>query len=421
MEELPLSASQKSSIELEADRPILEILEGGQSSLADIDEVQQFFEDALDQQYIAESDLLELLDSLELDDNQAAELYARLEQMEIKVVIPEQQTAKSKLVKQSDEIALDSMSLFLRSLSQYNLLTPAGEVSLAKQKDVYLPYRLSEKEAAGKTQEEQDRLFESKIADLSDEQQQAVRQGKLAFDKLMNSNLRLVVSIAKNYRSDGMTTLDFIQEGIIGLRRAVEKFDWTKGFKFSTYATWWIKQAINRGLINKSDNIRKPIHVADQIKKVRRAEKRLFMELGRQPTPKEIASDIDSPKIGEEKVVELTSIDESMDTSSLDKQVGSDNDREILDLIADKLTVPVEEQAAENIISTDLKKLISELPLTERKVIEMRYGLNGADKPATLEEIGHQIGVSREKVRQLERVALNTLASLPDAKKLVGY
>jgi RNA polymerase primary sigma factor len=268
----------------------------------------------------------------------------------------------------------DGMQGFLRDIGKVDLLTAAQEVALAKR------------------------------IELGDD---AAKQ------HMMEANLRLVVSIAKRYRNMGLPFLDLIQEGSIGLVRAVEKFDHRKGFKFSTYATWWIRQAISRALADKSRTIRMPVHVVEKLNTIVRAERELRAKLGREPLSVEIARDVDLP------VVEVEQIRRSAQTPmSLDTPVGDDSGTAFGDLVADDAPPP-EDTADGNFRAIVLARALGTLTIRERRVLELRYGLDGTT-PATLEEVGLVFGVTRERIRQIEAHSLRKLRGTPDMRSIVS-
>jgi RNA polymerase primary sigma factor len=269
----------------------------------------------------------------------------------------------------------DALQLFLNEAGKYKLLTAAEEVELAKRIE---------------------------------------RGDKEAKDLMINSNLRLVVSIAKKYQGHGISLLDLIQEGIIGLIRAVEKFDWRRGYKFSTYATWWIRQAVQRGVANKSRTIRIPVHIVEREQKIARAERELTAKLERPPTDEEVAK---QTKLSLKHVQEVRSAARAV--TSLDKPVGAEGDARFGDLIAGEETEPSEEVHV-SLAERAVRKAVDTLPEREREVVKLRYGMNGDRDPQSLEEIGRTLGITRERVRQIEAQALARLAERREVAALGG-
>jgi RNA polymerase primary sigma factor len=269
----------------------------------------------------------------------------------------------------------DALQLFLNEAGKYKLLTAAEEVELAKRIE---------------------------------------RGDKEAKDLMINSNLRLVVSIAKKYQGHGISLLDLIQEGIIGLIRAVEKFDWRRGYKFSTYATWWIRQAVQRGVANKSRTIRIPVHIVEREQKISRAERELTAKLERPPTDEEVAK---QTKLSLKHVQEVRSAARAV--TSLDKPVGAEGDARFGDLIAGEETEPSEEVHV-SLAERAVRKAVDTLPEREREVVKLRYGMNGDRDPQSLEEIGRRLGITRERVRQIEAQALARLAERREVAALGG-
>jgi RNA polymerase primary sigma factor len=271
------------------------------------------------------------------------------------------------------EISTDSLQLFLREIAKVDLLTAAQEVELAKRIE---------------------------------------RGDHDAMQEMVEANLRLVVSIAKRYRNQGVPFLDLIQEGTIGLVRAAEKFDYRKGFKFSTYATWWIRQAVARGLADKARTIRMPVHIVEKLNKIVRSERKLRAELCREPLPFEIALDLDLP------LDEVEQIMRSAQTPvSLEKPVGDEGESEFGHFLTDE-NVPLPEEAAEVAMRNEtLKKLLATLTQRQRSVLELRYGLDG-EHPRTLDEVGRTFNVTRERIRQIESQSLKKLRALADSHSL---
>jgi RNA polymerase primary sigma factor len=271
------------------------------------------------------------------------------------------------------DVTTDSLGLFLKDIGKARLLTAQEEVGLA------------------------------------------IRIERGDFDakqKMVRSNLRLVVSIAKNYRNQGLPFLDLIQEGTLGLVRAAEKFDYRKGFKFSTYATWWIRQAVARALADKARTIRIPVHVVEKLNKIGRAERKLVTELGREPTAEEIA------EVTGIEPEEVESIKRSAQAPvSLEKPVGDEEESEFGQFIADERAESPYERAAEILTKEALREALENLSYRERRVLELRYGLGG-EHPRTLDEVGRTFNIPRERIRQIENQSLKKLQSLAEAQKL---
>ncbi len=252
---------------------------------------------------------------------------------------------------------------------------------------------------------EEERIIAQKMAEGDED----------AKETLINSNLRLVVSIAKKYMNRGLSLLDLIQEGNLGLIKAVDKFDYTKGFKFSTYATWWIRQAITRAIADQARTIRIPVHMVETINKLTRIQRQLVQDLGREPTTEELA---EAMGMEPAKIREIQKI--SQDPISIDKPVGEEEDSHLVDFISnDELAAP-EEEVARNLLKEDLIKALGTLTERERKVIELRFGLKDG-VPMTLEQVGKKLGVTRERIRQIEAKAIRKLSRASSSKKLEGY
>jgi RNA polymerase primary sigma factor len=319
--------------------------------------VQAFVDDAEDRGAVDESALEAFAVEHELDDDELTALRAELDAREVEVVAPapdEPHVAPA---------STDSLTLFMNAAGRYELLTAADEVALAKRIE---------------------------------------RGDKAAKDLMINSNLRLVVSIAKRYQGRDLPLGDLIQEGVIGLNRAVEKFDWRRGFKFSTYATWWIRQACQRAIANQSTTIRVPVHVNERRLKLSRAANQLQAKLGRDATREELA---------EAAGLSLQHVDEALDAAdapvSLNASVGSEGDTELGDLFSDPSAADPAEDAEESLKRQTVQKALARLPERQRRIVELRYGFGG--ETTSLEAIGKELGITRERVRQLEREALDRL------------
>jgi RNA polymerase primary sigma factor len=303
------------------------------------------------------------LDEVESDDEAAADVYAALDAL-----------AVDEAEEPPDlEFSADSLQLFLKDVGKVDLLTAAQEVELAKRIE---------------------------------------RGDDRAKQQMVEANLRLVVSIAKRYRNQGLPFLDLIQEGTIGLVRAAEKFDWRKGYKFSTYATWWIRQAVARALADKARTIRMPVHVVEKLNKIMRTERKLRAERGREPTNAEIAHELDMT-VAEVDAIRRT----SQAPVSLEKPVGDEEESEFGHFIEDE-NIPLPDEAADTAFRAEaLARCLSALNYRERRVLELRYGLNG-EQPCTLDEVGRTFQVTRERIRQIENQGLKKLRALAESQKL---
>jgi RNA polymerase primary sigma factor len=314
------------------------------------------------------------LEELELDAVQIDEFYGRLEELQIELVdSAAEEEDDPEVVVDEREVSTEALQLFLKDIGKVELLTAAQEIELAKRIE---------------------------------------RGDHRAKQEMVEANLRLVVSIAKRYRNQGLPFLDLIQEGTIGLVRAAEKFDHRKGFKFSTYATWWIRQAVARALADKARTIRMPVHVVEKLNKIMRTERKLRAERGREPMSSEIAKEL------ELTIDEVDQIRRSAQTPvSLEKPVGDDEESEFGHFITDELA-PLPDELAEDVLRKEaLVKILGTLSERERRVLELRYGLNG-EQPRTLDEVGRTFQVTRERIRQIENQSLKKLRALADSQKL---
>src|ERR1700761_1353975 len=299
--------------------------------------------------------------------------------------------------------AADLVRVYLNGIGKTALLTAADEVELAKRIEagLYAAHLLDTRK----------RLGENRKRDLA----MVVRDGEAARSHLLEANLRLVVSLAKRYTGRGMPLLDLIQEGNLGLIRAVEKFDYAKGFKFSTYATWWIRQAITRGMADQARTIRLPVHLVEQVNKIARVKRDLHQRLGRDATNEEIAEESGIPA---EKVSDL--LDHSRDPVSLDMPVGNEEEAPLGDFIEDGEAADAETTVISHLLHDDLRRVLATLEEREQNVIRMRYGL-GDGQPRTLDQIGRRFGLSRERVRQIEREVMAKLRLGERADRLRAY
>jgi RNA polymerase primary sigma factor len=326
---------------------------------------------------IRQHELHEVLEPLDLDALELEAFRQELEQRGIEVVeddrgAPEPVPAPPQPQPVFVETTTDALQLFLREAGRHPLLTAAQEVELSKR----------------------------------------IERGDMqAKQRMIQSNLRLVVSIAKNYRNQGLPFLDLIQEGTLGLIRAVEKFDWRRGYKFSTYATWWIRQAVARALADKARTIRMPVHIVERLQKLNKAERMLWTQLGREPTLEEVAEEASLP-IEQAKEVKAA----AHASTSLDQPVGDQDDAVFGDFVAGDGPSP-DEQVEVLLRSQALARALSALSERERRVLILRYGLDNSD-PKTLEEIGRRLDLTRERVRQIEGQALKRLARLHEIESV---
>jgi len=269
--------------------------------------------------------------------------------------------------------SLDSLRMYLREIGRVPLLTAGQEVSLAKR----------------------------------------IERGDMtAKNEMIEANLRLVVSIAKGYLGRGLSFLDLIQEGSLGLIRAVEKFDYRRGYKFSTYATWWIRQAVTRAIADKARTIRIPVHMVEKLNRVVQMERQMTQNLGRDPKPEELATEL---RMDITEVRELLRL--AQQPISLERPVGEDEDSSLGDFVEDETAPSPFDEASRTLRETDIRRALDTLPERERQVLELRFGLTG-DQPRTLEEVGREFGVTRERIRQIENNTLRKLKALPEAQRL---
>jgi RNA polymerase primary sigma factor len=324
------------------------------------------------------------LEEVEVTKEQVRDLHAYLVDNGIDVVSEDgakdgkgedgqQPAAKKQEIDLTVEPSLDSLRLYLRSIGRVELLTADQEIELAKR----------------------------------------IERGDMAAKRhMVEANLRLVVSIAKGYLGRGLSFLDLIQEGSLGLIRAVEKFDYRRGYKFSTYATWWIRQAVTRAIADKARTIRIPVHMVEKLNRVAHVERQLVQRLGREPEPAEIAAEL---KVTVREVRDILRVAQM--PVSLEKPVGDEDESELGDFVADESSEEPFETATENLQREDIQRALDALPERERQVIELRYGLRGHE-PLTLEEVGRAFGVTRERIRQIENNTLKKLKQLPEAQRL---
>jgi len=337
-------------------------------------EAKALFEKGRRSGKLAAEEIASALDELDLDTAQLDEFYAALDDAQIEVVErAEADDQDAPGLEPAREVSTDTLQLFLKDIGKVPLLTAAQEVELAK--------RIERGEHAAK-------------------------------QAMVEANLRLVVSIAKRYRNQGLPFLDLIQEGTIGLVRAAEKFDYRKGFKFSTYATWWIRQAVARALADKARTIRMPVHVVEKLNKIVRTERALRAKLGREPSAIEIGRELDL------QPAEVEQVRRSAQTPvSLEKPVGDEDESEFGHFLTDDSVPLPDEQAEETMRNEALRTILNSLSHRERRVLEMRYGLDG-EQPRTLDEVGRTFSVTRERIRQIENQGLKKLRALALAAQM---
>jgi RNA polymerase primary sigma factor len=363
-------------------------------AITEIDELRPLITEGHERGVLTIAQVTSTLEEIEVTKEQVAELHAYLDEHGIEVLGEDGRPAISEAGKfertkpAADEPAeaarkpqvdltvepsLDSLRLYLRSIGRVQLLTAEREVALAKR----------------------------------------IERGDLvAKQEMVEANLRLVVSIAKGYLGRGLSFLDLIQEGSLGLIRAVEKFDYRRGYKFSTYATWWIRQAVTRAIADKGRTIRIPVHMVERLNKVAHVERQLVQALGREATPEEIAAELEC------SVREVRDIQRmALQPVSLEKPVGEEDESELGDFVEDEGAISPFDQASDNLRRDNVRKALDALPQREREVIEMRFGLTGS-RPYTLEEVGRAFSVTRERIRQIENHTLKKLESLPEAQRL---
>jgi RNA polymerase primary sigma factor len=366
----------------------------GEPAITEIDELRPLIAEGQERGFLTFEQIASCLEEVEVTKEQIIELHAFLEGEGIDVVGADGKPATTEgrrfepAVRDADkepdaprkpeidltvEPSLDSLRLYLRSIGKVELLTADREVALAKR----------------------------------------IERGDLvAKQEMVEANLRLVVSIAKGYLGRGLSFLDLIQEGSLGLIRAVEKFDYRRGYKFSTYATWWIRQAVTRAIADKGRTIRIPVHMVEKLNKVVHVERQLVQQLGREPLPEEIARELECTPREVRDILRM-----AQQPVSLEKPIGDEEESELGDFVEDEAAISPFEMASENLRKENVRRALDALPQREREVIEMRFGLTGA-RPFTLEEVGRAFNVTRERIRQIENHTLKKLESLPEAQRL---
>ena len=379
---------------------------------AQIDEVRDLVAKGKERGFLTNEEVIEALAPVDVSAEQMDNILQHLQDENIEVVemvdeLDAEEFAREARSARDEELALkaptnDPVRMYLKEIGKVPLLTAEQEVILAK--------AIDEGEAAtaeiDKATDNGRKLTPTRLREL----QRTERHGQLAKKKLIEANLRLVVSIAKRYVGRGMLFLDLIQEGNLGLIRAVEKFDYNKGFKFSTYATWWIRQAITRAIADQARTIRIPVHMVETINKLIRIQRQLLQDLGREPTPEEIGREMEfSP----EKVREILKV--SQEPVSLETPIGEEEDSHLGDFIEDSDAVVPVDAASFILLQEQLDSVLHTLSEREKKVIQLRFGLTDGH-PRTLEEVGREFGVTRERIRQIESKTLSKLRHPPAAR-----
>ena len=371
------------------------VLLSDEAPIVELDELRPLIAEGHERGFLTFEEIASCLEEVEVTKEQIQELHGYLDDQGIDVVEADGRPARSengsleaKVAQAAEptpdlrkkveidltvEPSLDSLRLYLRSIGRVELLTAEQEVMLARRIE---------------------------------------RGDMLAKQQMIEANLRLVVSIAKSYLGRGLTFLDLIQEGSMGLIRAVEKFDYRRGYKFSTYATWWIRQAVTRAIADKGRTIRIPVHMVEKLNKVVHVERQLIQQLGREPTPEEIALELETTVREVRDVLRM-----AQQPISLEKPIGEEEESELGDFVEDQTAESPFEQAAEHLRRENLRRALAALPEREREVIEMRFGLTG-ERPYTLEEVGRAFNVTRERIRQIENHTLKKLEALPEAQRL---
>ncbi|MDQ1713259.1 MAG: polymerase primary sigma factor [Frankiaceae bacterium] len=378
---------------------------------AQIDEVKDLITRGKEQGFLTSEEIGAALVQAELPPESMDAVLQVFNDEGIEIVEPSEEDedpGRQAMLRREEELALkaptnDPVRMYLKEIGKVPLLTAEEEVDLAKRIEAGL--FASEKLATTR-----------KIADKTRRDMEAIeRDGQLAKKKLVEANLRLVVSIAKRYVGRGMLFLDLIQEGNLGLIRAVEKFDYTKGYKFSTYATWWIRQAITRAIADQARTIRIPVHMVETINKLIRIQRQLLQDLGREPSPEEIAKEMD---LTPDKVREILKV--SQEPVSLETPIGEEEDSHLGDFIEDSDAVVPVDAASFILLQEQLDSVLHTLSEREKKVIQLRFGLTDGH-PRTLEEVGREFGVTRERIRQIESKTLSKLRHPSRSQKLRDY
>ena len=427
-----VTAEQKEKLDKHAN--ILARMETGKTELLKIvgnmpgsEKLNELFEKGKKKGKLSAGEIMDVLEEMELGAEQMDKIYDAMENMGIDTVgedyavelpddidppmeamedIPEEEVVDPNSMVDSFGTD-DPVRMYLKEIGKVNLLTSEEEVELAQ--------TMAAGNAAKEQMEELEAMGEELPAEVKAELEVLIKKGERAKQRLAEANLRLVVSIAKRYVGRGMQFLDLIQEGNLGLIKAVEKFDFTKGFKFSTYATWWIRQAITRAIADQARTIRIPVHMVETINKVIRVSRQLLQELGHDPTPEEIAKEMDMPV---DRVREILKI--AQEPVSLETPIGEEEDSHLGDFIPDEDASEPAEAASFTLLKEQLIEVLATLTPREEKVLKLRFGIEDG-RTRTLEEVGKEFNVTRERIRQIEAKALRKLRHPSRSKKLKDF
>ncbi len=426
--ESPKKAQAPSEAKIEAGKAeLMKVVEGVQGA----EKLAELLDKGKKKGKLSSSELMDVLESMDLESEQLDKIYDAMENMGIDTAgedylpelvdevpsleeieeIPEEEIVDPNTLVDSFGID-DPVRMYLKEIGKVNLLTPDEEIRLAQD--------MGAGDAAKEQMEEIERLkAKGEETALTPEEEKALRRaikrGEAAKQRLAEANLRLVVSIAKRYVGRGMLFLDLIQEGNLGLIKAVEKFDYTKGYKFSTYATWWIRQAITRAIADQARTIRIPVHMVETINKVIRVSRQLLQELGHDPSPEEISEEMNMPV---DKVREILKI--AQEPVSLETPIGEEEDSHLGDFIPDEDASEPSEAASYTLLKEQLIDVLDTLTPREEKVLKLRFGLEDG-RTRTLEEVGKEFNVTRERIRQIEAKALRKLRHPSRSKKLKDF
>ncbi|MBM6723513.1 RNA polymerase sigma factor RpoD [Pseudoflavonifractor phocaeensis] len=406
---------------------VMKVVEGVQGS----EKLAELIERGKKNGKLSASELMDVLENLDLESEQMDKIYDTLENLGIDTVgddylpeladdvmppleelneieeLPEEEMVDPNTLVDSFSID-DPVRMYLKEIGKVNLLTPDEEVQLAQDMGAG---DAAKEQLAGLEEDDSITLSDEELKEL----RRLVKRGEAAKQRLAEANLRLVVSIAKRYVGRGMLFLDLIQEGNLGLIKAVEKFDYTKGYKFSTYATWWIRQAITRAIADQARTIRIPVHMVETINKVIRVSRQLLQELGHDPTPEEIAEEMSMPV---DKVREILKI--AQEPVSLETPIGEEEDSHLGDFIPDEDASEPSEAASFTLLKEQLVDVLGTLTPREEKVLKLRFGIEDG-RTRTLEEVGKEFNVTRERIRQIEAKALRKLRHPSRSKKLKDF